>query len=153
MGCEARGSWGGGGGNSPSMNTVNAALLLPAFTSHTKSHNGVLWRFGWLRQLLEMLRAMWGVQTMVCVCVYGGSVGSWLKHHTANLHVPSPRPASGHTKGMMSCLANNKRVWVRQALLSNPASSSFIQPSINRKPYPLYWGWGMDNNKAGMGQH
>lgn len=95
-----------------------------------------------------------GTDDGVCVCVcVRGSVGSWLKHHTANLHVPSPRPASGHTKGMMSCLANNKRVWVRQALLSNPASSSFIQPSINRKPYPLYWGWGMDNNKAGMGQH
>lgn len=53
---------------------------------------------------------------------------------------------------MMSCLANDKRVWVRRALLSHPASSSFIQPSINRKPYPLYWGWGMDNNKAAMGQ-
>lgn len=61
--------------------------------------------------------------------------------------MPSPRPASGRTKGMMSCLANNKRVWVRRALLSHTASSSFIQPSINRKPYPLYWGWGMDNNK------
>lgn len=56
----------------------------------------------------------------------------------------------------MSCLANNKRVLVCQALLFHPASSSFIQPRINRKPYPLYWASGGDggyHNKPAMGQH
>lgn len=69
MGCDAGGSRGGGGGSSPSMNTLSAALPLPAFTSPTKSHNGVLCCLGWLRRLLAMLRAMWGVEKMVCVCV------------------------------------------------------------------------------------
>lgn len=52
---------------------------------------------------------------------------------------------------MMSCLANNKRVWAR---LGPPPLShgdiGFIQPSINRKPYPLYQGWGDDNNKLSL---
>ena len=89
------------------------------------------------------------VRVCVCVhaCVWIRRGRGWFQRHTAGLHVPSPQPASGWTKGMMSCLANNKSVWVRRALLS--ASSSFIQPSINHKPYPLYSGWGKDNNKPG----
>lgn len=59
MGCEAQGE---GGGSSQSMNTLSAALLLPAFTSSTKNHNGVLCCLGWLKQIPVMLRAMWGVE-------------------------------------------------------------------------------------------
>lgn len=105
----------GGGSSSRSVNTLGAAPPLPAFTSPTKSHNGVLCFLGWLRRLLVMLRAMWGVERMkcLCVCVSGGLARSLLQRHTARLHVPSPQPASGHTKGMMSCLANNKSAWAR----------------------------------------
>lgn len=63
-----------------------------------------------------------GREDGVCLSVCEGLARSWLWHHTARLHVPSPRPASGHTKGMMSCLANNKSVWVRWALLSHTAT-------------------------------
>lgn len=73
------------------MNTLSAALLLPAFTSSTKNHNGVLCCLGWLKQIPVMLRAMWGVEDGLSVL---GGGGGWKLALTAHSKAARAQPTA-----------------------------------------------------------